>query len=143
MENIESTEQVQPTWWDAKHTSAWDRVKEAMRRDWEQTKADFSSKHGEELDQDVPDTLKQAVGAEAIPPPGVPNPKADWAKTEPAVRYGFGAREKYGNDFKTWEPGLETKLKSEWSDMSDEEFDAAREDIRYGWDWHDKEATRH
>lgn len=63
-----------PAWWSEKHTSGWDRVKEAFRRDWEQTKADFSSSSGEELNQDVGDTLKQAVGAEPIPPSGVKNP---------------------------------------------------------------------
>jgi hypothetical protein len=51
------------------------KVGEALERDWEQTKHDFSKNKGEELDQDVGDTVKQAAGKDPIPPPGVPNPK--------------------------------------------------------------------
>ena len=51
-----------------------EQVKEAIKRDWEQTKSDLTGgKKGHDLDQDVPDTLKQAVGKESIPAPGVPN----------------------------------------------------------------------
>src|SRR5947207_3034679 len=94
-----------PKWWSEKHGTAWERVKEALRRDWEQTKADVSSK-GEELDQDVGDTVKQAAGKEYIPPAGVANPpdmkdmkkaakKADWTEVEDSYRYGVGAHEQY------------------------------------------------
>ena len=51
------------------------KAKEALRRDWEQTKHDFNKKKGEELNQDVGDTLKQATGGEPVPPRGVPNPE--------------------------------------------------------------------
>ena len=30
-----------PNWWSKEYDSAWDRVKAAFRRDWEQTKHDF------------------------------------------------------------------------------------------------------
>jgi len=63
----------QPQWWTQdKHESGWERVKEAMKRDWVQTKSDFGA-GGRELDQDVDDTLKQAAGKDAIPPAGTPN----------------------------------------------------------------------
>ncbi len=66
--------QVQPTpggpnWWTEKHTSSWDRVKDAFQRDWEQTKADFSS-DGKDLKQSAADTAKQIIGSEPIPSPG-------------------------------------------------------------------------
>lgn len=65
--------QSQNQWWmEERHTSAWSRVKEAMKRDWEQTKKDLRM-GGRELDQDVDDTVKQALGKEAIPPRAVPN----------------------------------------------------------------------
>ena len=63
-----------PRWWSEEHRSAWERVKAAFRRDWEQTKADFSSK-GRDLNQDVDDTVKQAAGKKAIPPRNVKNPE--------------------------------------------------------------------
>ena len=71
-----------PLWWNDQHTSAWDRVKEALRRDWEQTKADFSSQ-GRDLNQNLVDTVKQAAGSEPVPPPTVktrPDEPADVAK---------------------------------------------------------------
>jgi hypothetical protein len=57
-----------PLWWSDKHASAWERAKEALRRDWEQTKADFSSHSGVVLNQNVGDTLKQVAGAAPVPP---------------------------------------------------------------------------
>ncbi|WP_434387797.1 hypothetical protein [Melittangium boletus] len=53
------------------------KVKEALKRDWEQTKHDFNKKKGTELNQDAGDTLKQAAGKEPIPPPLVPNIDVD------------------------------------------------------------------
>lgn len=60
-----------PAWWNDAHTSDWDRVKEALRRDWEQTKADFSVGDAVELNQNAADTIKQAVGSDPVPPPMV------------------------------------------------------------------------
>ena len=48
------------------------KVKEALKRDLEQTKRDITRK-GTDLNQDVGDTIRQATGKEPIPPPGVPN----------------------------------------------------------------------
>lgn len=49
------------------------KVKEALKRDLEQTKHDLNKKTGQDLNQGVGDTLKQAAGKEPIPPPFVPN----------------------------------------------------------------------
>ncbi len=46
----------------------------AMKRDLEQTKHDLTGgKKGQELNQDVDDTIKQGLGTEPTPPLGVPN----------------------------------------------------------------------
>ena len=46
----------------------------AMKRDLEQTKHDLSGgKKGQELNQDVGDTVKQGLGKEPTPPLSVPN----------------------------------------------------------------------
>ncbi len=42
-------------------------AKDAIKRDWEQTKSDLPGVEGKDLDQDVDDTLKQAVGADDVP----------------------------------------------------------------------------
>ncbi|MFO0604435.1 MAG: hypothetical protein U0324_14725 [Polyangiales bacterium] len=60
-----------PSWWNDQYTSDWDRVKEALRRDWEQTKADFKVSGAVDLNQNVVDTVKQAVGDQPVPPPAV------------------------------------------------------------------------
>ena len=55
-----------------KKTKAPSKIKEALKRDWEQTKHDITKK-GVDLNQDVTDTVSQATGNESIPPPFVPN----------------------------------------------------------------------
>lgn len=128
-----------PKWWNEEHTSTWDRVKAAMRRDWEQTKADFTD-GGKELNQGVGDTVKQAAGKQAIPPGSVPNPPdvdadKEWETTgEPSYRYGYGARTHYKDD-SDWNDGVEAKLKEEWNDLkSGRTWDEVKTSVRRGWD---------
>ncbi|EYF06344.1 hypothetical protein [Chondromyces apiculatus] len=121
-----------PAWWNDEKTTAWDRVKEALRRDWEQTKADFTKHQGQELNQDVGDTVKQAVGKEPIPPPGMPN--VDWDHVEPGMRYGWGAASHY-KDEADWDDRVEGKLKEEWNDLkSGRTWDETKDAVRRGWD---------
>jgi hypothetical protein len=128
-----------PKWWSTEHQSAWDRIKAAFRRDWEQTKADVSDK-GHELRQGVGDTVKQAAGKEPIPPGNVPNPP-DFDELEPALRYGYGARSQYG-DKEDWNDRVEGKLREEWSDLkSGKTWDEMKTAVRRGWD-HAKTKTR-
>lgn len=126
-----------PSYWnDEKHGSKWNRVQEALKRDWEQTKADFSSK-GKELNQDVVDTVKQAVGSEPIPPANQPNPEPrNWDEIRPAIAYGFGAHEEYGTQYNTWDDKLETRLAKEWDkDKTGKSFDEVKPIVRRGWDY--------
>lgn len=104
-----------PKWWTQEHEGAWSRIREAMRRDWEQTKYDFEL-GGKPLDQDVGDTLKQVVGKEPIPPRSVPNsdPRDRWDDIEGPLAYGYGARMTYGQAYPKWNIDLETKLSQEW-----------------------------
>jgi hypothetical protein len=123
-----------PTWWNDKHNSAWDHVKDAFSRDWEQTKADFSKTKGHELNQNAADTVKQATGTTTPPPANVPNTKVDdFHEAEPAIRYGHGAASQYAAE-KDWNPGLESKLKTEWDDLkSGRDWEAAKGYVRHGW----------
>ena len=54
-------------------TDEGDRIGDALERDWEQTKSDLPGLDGEDLDQDVDDTVKQAASTERIPPDDEPN----------------------------------------------------------------------
>jgi hypothetical protein len=107
----------QPAWWNDQYASGWDRVKEAMRRDWEQTKHDLSIKGGHELNQDLTDTVKQAAGKEAIPSNDRPNPPqviGEWNDVELPYQYGYGARDRYGSSHTAWSRDLEDTLRKEW-----------------------------
>jgi hypothetical protein len=125
-----------PKWWNEEHESTWSRVKAAMKRDWEQTKADFSKTKGRELDQDVDDTVKQAAGKQPIPPLSQPNrDDDDWDRVEEGYRYGVGARSQYGTQYNDWDDGLEGKLREEWRDMkSGRTWDEVKAAVRRGWD---------
>lgn len=46
-----------------------DDAKDALKRDWEQTKSDMPGMEGKDLDQDAHETVKQAAGAEKVPAP--------------------------------------------------------------------------
>lgn len=105
-----------PKWWSKdKHESAWERVKEAMHRDWVQTKQDFGMKGGKELHQDLDNTVSQAFGAEPIP----------WEDASVPLAFGYGARHQYGAQHAAWNDDLETELKTEWEQNPDAK--------RHGW----------
>jgi hypothetical protein len=125
-----------PNWWnEERHGGAWDRVKAAFRRDWEQTKHDFKKSAGQELNQDVDDTVKQAVGKAEVPPAGVPNLDDDWADVESGLRYGVGAHNQYGDEHQAWDERLETRLRDEWSTLGGaKSWDEMKPVIRRGWD---------
>ena len=110
-----------PTWWDESHGSAWERVKEAMRRDWEQTKQDLSLPHGHELNQGVIDTVKQAIGSAPIPAADGANPPkviGTWDEAQMPIGYGYRARDHYGAEHPIWNEGIEQRLRSEWESDS-------------------------
>src|SRR5262245_42936211 len=110
-----------PKWWRTEHESAWDRVKAAFKRDWEQTKHDIGGSEPD-IHQSAGDTLKQAVGAEPI--------------TEEAYRFGYGARSDYGKRFTQWDDQLEAQLKQDWSEAHhDLDWVAYRDSIRRAWEY--------
>ncbi|CAN5907887.1 hypothetical protein BH11MYX3_BH11MYX3_26810 [soil metagenome] len=129
-----------PNWWTETHESTWDRIKAALKRDWEQTKADLSSK-GHELNQGVGDTVKQAAGKEDIPvgnlpnPPGLADKNEKWEDVEPSYRYGVGARSQYGKDSAEWDDRVESKLSDEWGSLkNNRKWDEVKSTVRSAWD---------
>jgi hypothetical protein len=129
---MQTSDRRNPGWWNNQHDSAWERVKEALRRDWEQTKADLS-KGGTDLNQDIGDTIGQAAGKKPIPAPNQPTPDDDWNQAEPAFRYGTGAREQYADE-NDWNERLEGKLREEWNDLrTGRTWDEVRGYVRHVW----------
>jgi hypothetical protein len=119
-------------------TLTWEHVKQALQRDWAQTRADFSG-GGKELHQNVGDTVKQATGRQPIPPKGVPNPTRalspqDWERAEPAVRYGFNSHAELGTNHTMWSDELDRKLAHGWNERATGmKYDDVREAVKVGW----------
>jgi hypothetical protein len=140
-----------PKWWSKEHGQVWERVKAAMRRDWEQTKADVSD-GGEDLNQNAGDTIKQAAGKQPIPPDGVKTRPFDrddvkdrrvdsderaWDDVEEGYRFGVGARRQYENKFSAWDDGLEKRLEQDWSEIHGEDkssWGSARDVVRRAYE---------
>lgn len=125
-----------PTWWDNDQDSAWGRVKDAFKRDWDQTKHDFGGNEPD-TNQNVSDTVKQAAGKETIPPRHTPT----FEDLEPAYRYGYAAHNRYGDDYAEWDDQLEARLREEWTglDPARKEFwPEDRDAIRYGWEFDER-----
>jgi hypothetical protein len=126
-----------PSWWTDENDSGWNRVKNALRRDWDQTKHDFGGDEPD-TDQNVKNTLRQAAGKEAIPP----RRQLAYDDVEPAVRFGYGARSKYRADYADWNDELEASLREDWSEIAPDRKQSWREDraaIHYGWDFDDED----
>jgi hypothetical protein len=134
-----------PSWWsDAVHGSAWDHAKEAMRRDWSQTKHDLHV-GGHEMNQSASDTLKQAAGREHLPTINQANPPeviGVWTDAEVPYRYGYAARRQFGAEHSEWSPELEAKLKHEWMTAQDwiaHDWESARRFVRRGYELEDQD----
>jgi hypothetical protein len=124
-----------PTWWETENDSAWSRVKNAFKRDWDQTKHDMGGDEPE-TNQSVGHTLKQAAGKEAIPPRHYPT----FDELEPAYRYGYGARTHYGEEYPEWDDELEARLREEWGELEPSRraaWEEDREAIQHAWDFED------
>lgn len=133
--------QWKPTWWKQEaHGSAWDRVKEAMHRDWEQTKKDLHL-GGHEMNQNAGDTMKQMAGKQSIPSDDTANrPKVigNWDDVELPIGYGYGARDQYGSQHPAWNERLESTLKSEWESgksVTKREWNEVRDHVRRGYEY--------
>jgi hypothetical protein len=127
-----------PTWWkEQTHGSGWSRVREAMRRDWEQTKNDLHV-GGHYMNQEVKDTVKQMSGKEPIPAGDQPNPPkviGDWNDIELPMAYGYGARREFGGDYSSWNDGLDARLRSDWDEQATgRRWDDVRGYVRHGFE---------
>jgi hypothetical protein len=134
-----STQQSQ--WHNEVNTSAWDSIKEAVRRDWEQTKFDLGLPGGHELNQNVVDTLKQATQTASIPPDDRPNPPkviGAWDEAEYPIGYGYSARRDLSSEHPTWNEGIEQRLQADWEAHHGDNkrrWGEVRSLVRYGYEY--------
>jgi hypothetical protein len=103
-----------PSWWTSGDTNGWDRVREALQRDWDQTKHDLHV-GGHELNQGLTDTVEQAAGRSPMPPIDKANPPkvvGRWEDAEMPIGYGYAARNhrRLASDWDTGRPWDEVRI---------------------------------
>jgi hypothetical protein len=130
----------QSQWHDKVNTSAWESIKEALRRDWEQTRFDLGLPGGHELNQTIGDTLRQATQAAPIPPADKPNPPkviGAWDEAEYPIGYGYTARRDRLHEHPIWNDELEQQLRAEWElhHPAGRRWDEVRSLVRYGYEY--------
>jgi len=136
------TTDQRPKWFTEEHVTAWDRIKEAVRRDWEQTKHDLHLPGGHELNQNASDTFKQAAGKENIPLDDRPNPPkviGSWDDVELPIGYGYGAHRNFGAEHPRWDDSVDAALRRDWDAMGKrgESWDKVQPWVRYGYEYRD------
>ena len=126
-----------PDWWTDTYSSSWERVKHAMRRDWEQTKGDLTDS-GVDLNQAAGDTIRQALGTQPVPRDNLPNPgprhehESVWRSIQAAVRYGYGARLHYKDA--DWDATITERLREEWQASNQpNSWEEVKEGVKRGW----------
>ena len=89
--------------------------------------------------QGIGDTVKQVSGKEAIPPRGMPT----YEQTEDAYRFGYGARQQYGQRYPQWDSSLEEQLARDWEDTyAGIQWESYRTAVQRGWDYDEKSGFR-
>jgi len=134
-----------PTWWKSEHASEWQRIKEALRRDWDQTKHDLHL-GGHNLNQTIADTGEQLGGVNPPPderpmPAKVIGDVSDWAIAEEPVGYGYAARSQFGKQNPRWNDELDATLRSEWDTMrtgAGRSWDEVKIAVRHGYEYRDR-----
>jgi hypothetical protein len=141
-------EQWYPAWYRPEDLTRWNSVKNAVRRDWQQTKHDLHA-GGHELNQAASDTIKQATGREAVPAIDKPNPPkvigeldadgdAEWAKMERAMEYGYTARTEFAATHAEWNHDLDLALRREWESSGGRApglWDDVKPYVRHGYNF--------
>lgn len=112
-----------PSWYTDEYDNGWERVKSAFANDWEQTKHDFGSKTARDLNQDVPDTVKQAAGSED-----------PFTRHEDAFRFGYAAQQNYRTQYPKWNTDLEKRLQEDYGSDFSRDRDYIRRAYEYRFD---------
>ncbi|MEQ8847873.1 hypothetical protein [Botrimarina sp.] len=116
-----------PEWQTKETDSTWDRVKAAFANDWEQTKADFGSDSARDMNQDVDDTIKQAMGLDDA-----------FENREQAFRFGHAAKHHYGSQHSEWDDKLDARLRDEYEG----DYEQDRPYIRHAYNHRYEETVR-
>ncbi len=127
-----------PKWWSPDYDFAWDHIKAAMKRDWEQAK----ESHVPNTTQNIHHIARQTSGIEPIPPLG----RQTFEEFESACRFGYGARLKFALEYPEWDNDLEINLARDWRALDSTRqqiWEQDRSAIRYGWNFEVEELIEH
>lgn len=125
-----------PSWWKNEYDTAWERVKAAFRHELDQPQHEFGGDEPEP-NQGKADRATAAMGSRPVPPRGA---STTIEEAEPAYRFGYGARQHFGERFPDWDARLESQLKEEWRKTYPDKADAwtgIRPAVRRGWEYQD------
>lgn len=117
-----SISHAHPDWWSQSFSSPWERARIALRRDLDQTWADLGLGEGQDLNQSVADTVRQAIGVQLIPPDHVPNMAVlsdAWA--DEAIRARDAAPVESPPVHAQWSRAVEADTPAVWSAVRDDE----------------------
>lgn len=121
-----------PIWWNQMHDRAWERVKDAFKRNWNQKNYEYGVHP--EVDQSR-HTAKELTNRNVL---NILSRLAFYEEAEPAYCFGYGARLHYGVRFSEWNVELEFRLKADW-EMADRRRRSRwlqdRELVLRGWDY--------
>lgn len=127
---------IRPAWYMPEDDTAWEKVKAAFRRDWQQSKRDFGGNEPN-LSQNTGITAARATGSKPISTAKTPashpavNSTSDYNEDhEPAYRYGYAASRQYGSS-NDWDDQTESILRKDWDDET--EWERHREAVRRGF----------
>jgi hypothetical protein len=116
--------QSEPIWWSVQHTIVWEECLPELRRDFQRragapSREDVARLGPDDLLVQRQPTTPRNVGvdrAAAVPDENWEVGTA-WEQTEPALRFGVGARVEYSR-FEVWSDELEGLLRKEWEETS-------------------------
>jgi hypothetical protein len=119
-----------PKWWNLDIHCAWNHIKRAIKSDWEQAKQGYKPV----TDQSFNRPARHVSGLELVPS----LEKLSFKELEPACRFGFGARLKFGGEHAEWDENLEIRLAKDWRTLHParkQTWEQDRSAILYGWNF--------
>jgi hypothetical protein len=124
-----------PAWWCREKEIAWNRIRMLVKRNWDRTKHEVLGS-GRDIPKKAGNRLQQTHFKKNLQS----CPQPTFEEWEPAYRFGYGARLKFGGARLEWDADLEIRLAKDWRALDPkrkEKWEQDRNAIRYGWDYSD------
>ena len=129
---------IDPKWWSQENEAAWERVRPAMKREWDETEHDVETSGNPDTNSISSHMARQARGKQAT----LPQNQLTYEEMEPAYRFGYGARLAYRAEYPQWDDLLERRLREDWRILDparNHRWEKFRDAVRFGWDFDDED----